>query len=183
MAVGGDEMGVAADLAVGELDVPAAVGAGLGGLDADAEGDGVLEAAVPGEGADVVERLDAVGIVGVLVGKGVIVEPRERLRGDEVRRLVHRAAGVLDVPDAADGVVALDHLVLDAGALEGVGGGEARGARADDPDGRGVRERARLVRHLPPRASALGLADRVRRLSLVSVSGRRTTPTMRRKGP
>ena len=55
-----------------------------------------------------------------------------------MRRLVHRAAGVVDVPDAADRVVALDHLVLDPGALEGVGGGEPGGAGADDAYGCGV---------------------------------------------
>ncbi len=128
-----DEVRVGPGAAVGEPHRPAILAAG-GRLDLGPERDPVLEPAVAGEVPQVGEHLGPRRVVGEVLGERVALEPRERPRRDEVGRLVHRRARVVDVPDAADRAVALEHLEADPGPVERLGRREPCRPGADDPD-------------------------------------------------
>ena len=91
---------------VAELDAPEAIDA-CRALHFRAERDVAIEVESPRESADIVEDLPVRGIVRIIVRKREAVEIGAPFRGDEMGRLVHRRAGVIEVPDAADVRVAL----------------------------------------------------------------------------
>ena len=91
---------------VAELDAPKAIDA-YRALHFRAERDVAIEVEGPRESADVVEDLPVRGIVRIVVWKREAVEVGAPFRGDEMGRLVHRRADVIEVPDAANVRIAL----------------------------------------------------------------------------
>src|SRR6478735_10452591 len=139
MAVGDDEVGVAASLPGRESDVPAAItlrihGAAYGSLHAGPEVDPVAQPELLDVGTEVVLHQPVAGEVRPLLGHGEVLELQPGLGGVDVQRLVDGgpAVGVLEVPVAADVVGELELFVVDAEVSKALGRGDARAAGADD---------------------------------------------------
>jgi hypothetical protein len=79
------------------------------------EDDALVKAMGPCKGMQIVEDQRVAGVIGVGLGDREVEEGRVGFRGDQLRRLVHRRAGILDVPDAAELAVPLDHVEGNAG--------------------------------------------------------------------
>ncbi len=118
--------------AVAQLELPTPVSVERGTRDTRVELDMTTKVVVIGVGTDVVEDLAVVRVVRVLLGHREIGEARKRLRGDEVRGLVHRRAGRIDVPNAADVGIAFEHRECGVGRGEATGHTEPRRAGADN---------------------------------------------------
>ena len=96
-----------------------------------AEADLLAQAEGVGEVAEVAVQLAVAGVVGHLLAHRELGVRRGGLGGDEVGRLVHRAARPVDVPQPADVVGQLVADRRDAVALQGAQGGQPGGAGAD----------------------------------------------------
>ena len=116
---------------VAELDAPEAIDARRA-LHFRAERDVAIEVEGPRESADIVEDLPVRGIVRIVVRKREAVEVGAPFRRDEMGRLVHRRAGVIEVPDAADVGIALVDVEGNALRPQRPRHDEAGGPRAHD---------------------------------------------------
>jgi hypothetical protein len=94
--------------AVGPGDRPGAVRVLLDASDLDAELDAVRQPVGIGEGPQIREDLPVRRIVREVVGHREAAESRQGPAGDEMGRLVHRASGIVDVPDTAGPGVPLE---------------------------------------------------------------------------
>src|SRR5690606_4471991 len=106
---------------------------------------------VLGERGEVAPQLDVVGVVGRTLRHRELGELGGRLARDEVSRLVHGAAGVVDVPQAADLASGLVTVECDAESAQVARTCQAGGAGADD--GVACPGSVTLRRHSPPCSS------------------------------
>ena len=119
-------------------DLPAAARQPLGARHERLERDPVAEAEVVDVGVEV--RGDVGVVREVRIGRGhrEVGELHPLARRVDVQRAVRgrHPVAVLEHPVAADAVGRLEAVELEAARMQGLGGGDARGAGADHADGR-----------------------------------------------
>jgi len=151
-AVGGDHAGVPGRRAA-RRHLPRAVAGRSRVGDLGAEGVARAEVEVVGEGVEVALQVAVRGVVGDGLVHRELGELRGGARGDQVGRLVDRAARGVDVPQPAHPGAELVPLPGDAVALEAAGRGQAGRAGADDRDGELCH--GRIIALRPPLSSRL----------------------------
>ena len=134
MTVGDDQSAVEAGaLFAGDLHAPAVLRA-LGAFDRGVELDLVEDAEIHRVGAQISERLAVRGIGRIFLGEGIVLEAGIFPRRDQIGGVVHHAGFGRLVPQPANVVLPLEAIERDATLVEGLGGGQARRAGADDAD-------------------------------------------------
>ena len=138
VAVGDEQRVVAVRLAVLQRDLPDAVGAARGALDAGLEADAVADAEVVDVVVEVLRDVGVVGEVGIGLRHREVRVLHALARGVDVQRAVGggHPVGVAPHPVAADAVGLLVGGDVVAALGQGLDGGDAGGAGADDARGR-----------------------------------------------
>jgi len=134
MAAGDDDAAITARLGLaGDADLPVVIGLRFKAAHRLAQFDVGQQPKFAGIVAEIGQHAVVPGIFGViLIEHRQVVEAGRADRGDEMRRLVHDAAGGGDVPQPADVGLAFKAIKGDAAFEKGLGGGKARGAGTDD---------------------------------------------------